>query len=81
MEQIITFRTAPAIFFGNHVLEHNSDIVKSTKAKRILIITDKGIVGCGLLAPLKAQCKRFERAFFDGVEEIPREINVDKFDL
>ena len=71
MEQIITFRTAAAIFFGNHVLEHISDIVKSTKAKRIFIITDKGIVGCGLLEPLKAQLKRSKHALFDGVEEIP----------
>jgi hypothetical protein len=34
-----------------------------------------------LLEPLKAQLKRSKHALFDGVEEIPREINVDKFDL
>jgi alcohol dehydrogenase class IV len=71
MEQIITFRTAPAILFGNHVLEHISDIVKSKKAKRILIITDKGIVGCGLLAPLKARCNRSERASLMGLRKFP----------
>ena len=71
MEQTITFRTAPAIFFGNHALDHVNDIVKSIKAKRILIITDKGIVDCGLLDPLKAQLKRVKHTIFDEVEETP----------
>ena len=52
-----------------------------TKVKRVLIITDKGIVSCELLDPLNAQLKQSKGALFDGVEEIPREINVDKFDL
>jgi alcohol dehydrogenase class IV len=42
-----------------------------TKVKRVLIITDKGIVGCGLLEPLKAQFKRSKHTLFEGVEEIP----------
>ena len=71
MEQIITFRTAPGIFFGNNALDQVNEIVKTAKAKKILIITDKGIVGCGLLEPLKAQIKRSKHALFDGVEEIP----------
>ena len=71
MEQIITFRTAPGIFFGNNALDQVNDIVKTAKAKKILIITDKGIVGCGLLDPLRTQLKRIKHAVFDEVEEIP----------
>jgi alcohol dehydrogenase class IV len=41
----------------------------TTKVKRVLIITGKGIVGCGLLEPLKAQLKRSKHALFEGVEE------------
>jgi alcohol dehydrogenase len=70
-EQLFTFSTSHSILFGNHSLDQVNDIVKTVKAKKVLIITDKGIVGCGLVEPLKAQLKRVKHAIFDEVEETP----------
>ena len=70
-EQLFTFSTSHSIIFGNHALDQINAIVKTVKAKKVLIITDKGIVSCGLMEPLKAQLKRIKHAVFDDVEETP----------
>ena len=71
----MTFFTGPVISFGNHALDQVNSMSITTKVKRVLIITDKGIVGCELLDPLNAQLKRSKGALFDGIEEIPSEID------
>ena len=71
VEQLVTFNTSQTILFGNNAVDQVNGIVKTVKAKKVLIITDKGIVGCGLLEPLKAQLKRVKHTVFDEVEETP----------
>ena len=53
--ELITFRTAGSILFGNNAIERLGGIVGQMGVRRALIVTDKGIVKSGLLDRL-TQC-------------------------
>jgi alcohol dehydrogenase len=71
LEQLISFRTSDTILFGNNAIDQVQDIIKTMNAKRILVITDKGIVRCGLINRLNALLQPFRYTVYDDIEETP----------
>jgi len=74
MNRVTVFRTPPRIVMGPGALNQLVDEIRQLNGKRILFVTDKGVLAAGLLAPaLKAlEDSRVEHAVFDGVEPDPR---------
>jgi len=71
MNQPISFRTAGTVLFGDNSLDQIADVIKEVGADRILVITDKGIIQCGLVDRLKACLRHFNFSFYDDTEETP----------
>jgi alcohol dehydrogenase len=89
-EQFITFSTSNSILFGNNAVEQIPMIIKKMGAQRILVVTDKGLVQCGLIKRLTNVLQQVNYSIYDEVEETPnietiRKITEDgrkyKFDL
>jgi len=72
--RITLFRTTKRIVFGLGAIEKVGAEVEGLKKKKVLVVTDPGIVQAGLLEPLKhsLQAANILFAFFDGVEPDPR---------
>jgi len=68
------FRTTKRIVFGLGAIEKVGAEVEGLKKKKVLVVTDPGIVQAGLLEPLKhsLQAANILFALFDGVEPDPR---------
>jgi alcohol dehydrogenase len=88
--EIITFRTAGSVFFGNNAIEQLGKIIEQIRAKRILVITDKGIVQCGLINRLKECLAQVDYSMYDDIDHTPsfetirkctRVVKEGKFDL
>ena len=88
--EIIEFRTAGSVVFGNNAIEQVEDIIGKMKAGRILIITDKGIVQCGLIERLKECLTGLEYKIYDDIDHTPsfetirkctQFVKKDNFDL
>lgn len=71
LDRGITFRTAGTVFFGNNSLEQIPEIIEGLGAKKILVITDKGIVQCELIERLRQHLSQFEYFVYDEIEETP----------
>ncbi len=71
VDQPVTFRTAGTVLFGNDSLDQLGEIIEQIRAQRILVITDKGIVQCGLLDRLKGCLRQFEFSVYDEIEQTP----------
>ena len=78
------FSTTPKIIMGPGAIEGIGDEVKKRGIKKVLIVTDKGVIGAGLTGPVEASLKKSGVKFgiFDGVEPDPRyEIVADCVDM
>ena len=74
INRITLFRTTKRIVFGLGAIEKVGAEVQGLKKKKVLVVTDPGIVQAGLLEPLKhsLQAANIPFALFDGVEPDPR---------
>ena len=74
INRITLFRTTKRIVFGLGSIERVGAEVRGLKAKKVLVVTDPGIVQAGLLEPLKYSLQEANITFllFDGVEPDPR---------
>ena len=74
INRITLFRTTKRIVFGLGAIDKVGAEVQGLKKKKVLVVTDPGIVQAGLLEPLKnsLQAADIPFALFDGVEPDPR---------
>jgi alcohol dehydrogenase len=74
INRITLFRTTKRIVFGLGAIEKVGTEIQVLKKKKVLVVTDPGIVQAGLLEPLKhsLQAANIPFALFDGVEPDPR---------
>jgi alcohol dehydrogenase class IV len=79
-EKITLFRTTRRILFGLGAVEKTGTEAQLLKGKKVLIITDPGVVQAGLLEDLEKSLRSVGLPFaiFDGVESDPRIEVVEK---
>ncbi|GAB2898923.1 iron-containing alcohol dehydrogenase [Microbulbifer echini] len=71
------FNTTKCIISSPGGLSNISDICDQLNINKLLVVTDQGIVNCGLLAKLEEQLhRRFEFVVFDKVVADPKQDNV-----
>ncbi|MGC9324342.1 MAG: iron-containing alcohol dehydrogenase [Desulfomonilia bacterium] len=78
------FSTTPRIVMGPGSVKTIGEEIKSRGIKKVLIVTDKGVIAAGLMKPIEESLKaaRIKYGVFDGVEPDPRyEIVADCVDL
>ena len=75
---ISTWSFPTKIIFGPGAIARTADAVRSLAIRRPLLVTDRGIVACGLLDRITDPLRRanIECAVFDGVEANPAEASV-----
>jgi alcohol dehydrogenase class IV len=80
MEKLSLFRTTRRILFGLGAVEKIGTEAQLLKAKRVLIITDPGVIQAGLLESVEKSLQSVNLPFviFDGVEPDPRIEVVEK---
>ena len=84
IEKLTLFRTTRRILFGSGAVEKIGTEAQLLKAKKVLIITDTGVIQAGLLGNIEKSLQAVGLPFviFDGVEPDPRieviEKSVDK---
>lgn len=68
------FSTTPRIVMGAGAIRTIGTEVRGRGAKRVLVVTDKGVIGAGLLKPVEEAFKaaKIKYAVFDKVEPDPR---------
>ncbi len=68
------FHAPPRIVFGPGMVKTVGDEAKALGAKRVLVVTDKGVAGAGILAKVlgSLQAAGLETQVFDKVEANPR---------
>ena len=74
MSRVTVFRTPPRIVMGPGALKQLTDEIRQLKGKKVLFITDKGVLAAGLLEPAQKalESARIDYAVFDEVEPDPR---------
>ena len=79
-EKLTLFRTTKRILFGVGSVEKIGTEAQLLKAKKVLIITDPGVIQAGLLEGVEKSLKSVNLPFviFDGVEPDPRIEVVEK---
>src|SRR4030042_4914085 len=80
IEKLTLFRTTKRILFGLGSIERLGSEAQLLKAKKILIITDQGVIQAGLLEAVEKSLQSVNLPFviFDGVEPDPRIEVVEK---
>ena len=80
IEKVTLFRTTKRILFGPGAVEKIGAEVQLLKAKKVLIVTDPGVIQAGLLESVKTSLQSIGIPFliFDGVEPDPRIEVVEK---
>ncbi|MBM4306189.1 MAG: iron-containing alcohol dehydrogenase [Deltaproteobacteria bacterium] len=80
MEKLTLFRTTKRILFGLGAVEKTGAEAQLLKAKKVLIITDQGVIQAGLLETVEKSLQAAGLPFviFDGVEPDPRIEVVEK---
>lgn len=80
IEKVTLFRTTRRILFGPGSIERLGSEAQLLKAKKILIITDTGVIQAGLLEVVEKSLQSINLPFviFDGVEPDPRIEVVEK---
>jgi len=80
IDKVTLFRTTRRILFGLGAVEKISPEAQLLKAKKILIITDTGVIQAGLLEGIEKSLRSVGLPFaiFDGVEPDPRIEVVEK---
>ena len=79
-EKLTLFRTTRRILFGLGAVEKAGTEAQLLKAKKVLIITDPGVIQAGLLQHVEKSLQSVGLSFaiFDGVEADPRIEVVEK---
>ena len=74
MDRITLFRTVPRIVTGPGAIRQLADETKALKAKKVLIVTDQGLIAAGLVKKAQAVLDKadIEYAVFGDVEADPR---------
>ncbi|MCP4627297.1 MAG: iron-containing alcohol dehydrogenase [bacterium] len=74
MNRITLFRTVPRIVMGPGALSRLADEVKALKAKKVLIVTDQGLIDAGLVKQAQDVLEKadIQYAVFGDVEADPR---------
>jgi len=74
MSRITLFRTIPRIVMGPGAINQLADEVRALKAKKVLIVTDPGLIKSGLVDKAQAVLERadIQYAVFGDVEADPR---------
>ncbi|MBC8419545.1 MAG: iron-containing alcohol dehydrogenase [Desulfobacterales bacterium] len=74
MNRVTLFRTTPRIVMGPGALNQLAEEVRQLKGKKVLFVTDKGVVEAGLLKPAREALEKaqIDYAIFDDVEPDPR---------
>ena len=74
MDRITLFRTVPRIVTGPGAIRQLADETKALKAKKVLIVTDQGLIAAGLVKQAQAVLDKadIEYAVFGDVEADPR---------
>jgi alcohol dehydrogenase class IV len=74
MNRITLFRTTPRIVMGPGALKQLADEANALNAKKVLIVTDKGLIAAGLIEQALdvLQKANIQHALFDEVEADPR---------
>ncbi len=76
--QSFDFQSSTRVVFGENTLDQLGDLTKELGARRVLVVTDPGIIKAGIVEraidSLKAAC--LEASVFDGVEENPTSRHV-----
>ncbi|UCF74046.1 MAG: iron-containing alcohol dehydrogenase [Deltaproteobacteria bacterium] len=74
MNKITLFRTTPRIVMGPGAIGQIGQEAFNLSGKKALIVTDKGLIGAGLIQPVEKSLKssRIKYAVFDAVEPDPR---------
>jgi alcohol dehydrogenase class IV len=80
MEKLTLFRTTKRILFGLGAVEKTGPEAQLLKAKKVLIITDPGVIQVGLLESVEKSLQYVNLPFviFDGVEPDPKIEVVEK---
>ena len=80
IEKLALFRTTRRILFGPGAVEKIGTEAQLLKAKKVLIITDQGVIQAGLLEAVEKSLQAIGLPFviFDGVEPDPRIEVVEK---
>ena len=80
IDKVTLFRTTRRILFGPGSIERLGSEAQLLKAKKILIITDTGVIQAGLLGTVEKSLQSVNLPFviFDGVEPDPRIEVVEK---
>jgi alcohol dehydrogenase class IV len=80
IEKVTLFRTTRKILFGLGAVEKTGPEAQLLKAKKVLIITDTGVIQAGLLQGIEKSLQTAGLPFviFDGVEPDPRIEVVEK---
>jgi alcohol dehydrogenase class IV len=80
IDKVTLFRTTKRILFGPGSIERLGPEAQLLKAKKILIITDQGVIQAGLLEGVEKSLQSVNLPFviFDGVEPDPRIEVVEK---
>jgi alcohol dehydrogenase len=74
MNKIEIFRTTPRILMGAGAISQIAQEVITLKGKKILIVTDKGLIKAGIIQLIEKELKEsgIKYAIFDAVEPDPR---------
>lgn len=74
MNKATMFRTTPRIIMGQGVIGQIGQEIQGLKAKKVMLVTDKGIIEAGLIKIAREILDRseIEYGIFDGVEPDPR---------
>jgi len=74
MNRLNVFRTTPNILMGTKAIQNVGEEALKLGARRVLIITDKGVLGAGLIQPVENSLKQahVRSIVFDEVESDSR---------
>ena len=75
---VFSFQTVPNLRFGESAAEALAPMVEGYGARRLMLITDPGVVGAGLVGPVVAglEARGLTVAIYDDVEADPPETKV-----
>ncbi|WP_164745727.1 iron-containing alcohol dehydrogenase [Neobacillus mesonae] len=75
---LATIKNTTEIIWGSGAVENVSSIIEKNKVKRVLVVTDPGIVKSGLIDLVTPQLKNVEYTLFNEVEPNPSVQTVNK---
>ena len=76
--QSFDFQSSTRVVFGENTLDQLGDLTKELGGRRVLVVTDPGIISAGIVEKVLDSLKttRLDASVFDGVEENPTSRHV-----